>query len=68
MADGRSDGAGPFGAVLGVVGPAAGAGGPPALRPVRVTAGIEVVRAVAALGWPVPEAGTSAGVLDALPG
>ncbi|MFJ4415439.1 GTPase-associated protein 1-related protein [Streptomyces sp. NPDC088925] len=68
MADGRSGDAGPYGMVLGVVDPAAAAGGSPALRPVRVTAGIEVVRAVAALGWPVPEAGTSVGVLDVLPG
>ncbi|WP_431037677.1 GTPase-associated protein 1-related protein [Streptomyces sp. P6-2-1] len=68
MADGRSGGAGPFGEVLGVVDPAAVAGGSPALRPVRVTVGIDVVRAVAALEWPVPEAGTSVGVLDVLPG
>ncbi|WP_432160040.1 GTPase-associated protein 1-related protein [Streptomyces sp. NRRL F-5630] len=67
MADGRPGDAGPYGMVLGVVDPAAGTGGPAALRPVRVTAGSEVVRAITSRGWPVPEAGTSVGVLDVLP-
>ncbi|NEA38568.1 hypothetical protein G3I42_04655, partial [Streptomyces sp. SID11385] len=53
--------------VLGVVDTAVPAGSSPVLRPVRVTAGSEVVRAVTALAWPVPEAGTSVGVLDVLP-
>jgi hypothetical protein len=37
------------------------------LRPVRVTAPDEVVRAVSGWEWPVPEAGTSTGALDVLP-